>query len=512
MTDSTKGAVWHLQTPEALQDFASRLAPFLSASDFIGLRGDLGAGKTTFAQGLLKALGIEKGVTSPTYQLVHAHSAGVRTVYHCDFYRIGPFEEEDIGFREMCETGAVVAEWPEMLRCALPENRLEVRIVEENDGRQVSLIGFGAWQRKLHRFREICSFLAPLGWKEAACVAIKGDASARLFSRLGGSRGTAMLMDWPPLPDGPPIRDGKPYCDIAHLAREGEPFLAVSNWLRNEAGLSAPAVFSGDRDRGLYLVEDLGDAVFGQLVAEGKPLEPLYALAVDGLLALRASNPPQILPGHYGAYSVPEFDREAFEIEIDLLIEWYFKLSGETESRSRRADSFLAAWSPLLDWLQDEPKSLILRDYHSPNLLLCPERDDLRRLGVIDFQDALWGHPAYDLVSLLQDARLDVPDESEAALFARYCDAAEKADARFDRGAFAKAYAILGAQRNTKILGIFARLSLRDGKHGYLAHLPRIARYLLKNLSHPDLKPLKAWYEDHLKILLSAGESPAVSA
>lgn len=321
-----------------------------------------------------------------------------------------------------------------------------------------------------------------------------------------------MLMDWPPLPDGPPIRDGKPYCDIAHLAREGEPFLAVSNWLRNEAGLSAPAVFSGDRDRGLYLVEDLGDAVFGQLVAEGKPLEPLYALAVDGLLALRASNPPQILPGHYGAYRVPEFDREAFEIEIDLLIEWYFKLSGETESRSRRADSFLAAWSPLLDWLQDEPKSLILRDYHSPNLLLCPERDDLRRLGVIDFQDALWGHPAYDLVSLLQDARLDVPDESEASLFARYCDAAEKADARFDRGAFAKAYAILGAQRNTKILGIFARLSLRDGKHGYLAHLPRIARYLLKNLSHPDLKPLKAWYEDHLKISLSAGESPAVSA
>ena len=129
----------------------------------------------------------------------------------------------------------------------------------------------------------------------------------------------------------------------------------------------------------------------------------------------------------------------------------------------------------------------------------------LARLGAIDFQDALWAHPAYDLVSLLQDARLEVPEESERLLFERYCEGAAKADPNFDCASFAKAYAILGAQRNTKIAGIFARLSLRDGKHGYLAHLPRIARYLFRNLAHPDLKPLNAWYEAHLHPLADTG-------
>jgi aminoglycoside/choline kinase family phosphotransferase len=309
-----------------------------------------------------------------------------------------------------------------------------------------------------------------------------------------------MLMDWPPVSDGPPIRDGRPYCQIAHLARKGAPFIAVSDWLRLKAGLSAPAVAAFDLDRGLFLIEDLGDAVFGALIAEGEPLDPLYALAVDGLLAIPSSKPPRDLPmAHAAPYRVPEFDREALEIELDLLPQWYFKLfpaHGASETLSR---TFFEAWSPFLDWLGKQEKDLVLRDYHSPNLLLCGERSGLAKLGVIDFQDAVWGHPAYDLVSLLQDGRLDVPEESERALYARYCDGTAKADPSFDAVSFAKAYAILGAQRNTKILGIFARLSLRDGKNGYLAHLPRIQRYLFRNLAHPDLKPLRAWYEANLK-------------
>ncbi|MGA9549379.1 MAG: phosphotransferase, partial [Rhodomicrobium sp.] len=300
--------------------------------------------------------------------------------------------------------------------------------------------------------------------------------------------------------DGPPIRDGRPYCQIAHLARKGAPFIAVSDWLRLRAGLSAPAVAAFDLDRGLFLIEDLGDAVFGALIAEGEQLNPLYALAVDGLLAIRASRPSRDLPMAHGApYRVPEFDREALEVELDLLPQWYFKLFPAPEPSETLSRTFFEAWSPFLDWLGKQEKDLLLRDYHSPNLLLCEERSDLRRLGVIDFQDAVWGHPAYDLVSLLQDGRLDVPEESERALYARYCEETAKADPGFDAVSFAKAYAILGAQRNTKILGIFARLSLRDGKNGYLAHLPRIGRYLFRNLAHPDLKPLRAWYEANLK-------------
>ncbi len=170
--------------------------------------------------------------------------------------------------------------------------------------------------------------------------------------------------------------------------------------------------------------------------------------------------------------------------------------------------SFFEAWSPFLDWLEGQPKELALRDYHSPNLLLCAERDGLARLGVIDFQDAVLAHPAYDLVSLLQDARLEVPVETERLLYARYCEGAAEQDAGFDPASFAKAYAILGAQRNTKIIGIFARLSMRDGKHGYLAHLPRIERYLHRGLAHPDLKPLRAWYEANLRPAAGGGFPP----
>ncbi len=491
--------MWDLSTPEALKALASRLAPFVSPMDFIALYGDLGAGKTTFVQGLLAALGVEETVTSPTYQIVHSYAAPRHTIYHCDFYRVGPGEDEEIGLSEMCSAGAVLVEWPGVIRRNLPPDRLDVRIEGDGNARRVSLAGVGAWQRKLARFREIEAFLEANGWDGAQYIAIRGDASARLFSRLKRGANVIMLMDWPPVSDGPPIRDGRPYCQIAHLARKGIPFIAVSDWLRLNAGLSTPAVATFNLDRGLFLVEDLGDAVFGALIAEGQPLDPLYALAVDGLLAIRASKPPRDLPMMNAAsYRVPDFDREALEVELDLLQQWYFKLfpaRGTSETLSR---TFFDAWSPLLDWLGKQHKDLILRDYHSPNLLLCRERSGLGQLGVIDFQDAVWGHPAYDLVSLLQDARLEVPEETERTLYARYCESACKANPNFDPASFTKAYAILGAQRNTKILGIFARLSLRDGKQGYLAHLPRIQRYLVRNLAHPDLKPLQAWYEAHL--------------
>jgi N-acetylmuramate 1-kinase len=488
-----------LENPEAMKALASRLASFVAPVDFIALYGDLGAGKTTFAQGLLPALGVVDAVTSPTYQLVHTFNVQDRTIHHLDFYRLSPGDEEELGFREMCSAAAVLAEWPDVTGAALPADRLEVRIEGDDGTRHVSLTGFGAWEGKLARFRKIDAFLSSIGWAASSCTAVRGDASARLFSRLERGAEKAMLMDWPPQSDGPPIRNGRPYCAIAHLAREGTSFIAISGWLRGKAGVSAPAVLAADVSSGLYLIEDLGDGVFGRLIGGSAGLQELCMLAVEGLLAVRSSGPPRDVPTGSGAiYRVPDFDREALEVEIGLLLEWYFRLLGE-EAAPKLASSFFEAWSPFLDWLESQPKALVLRDYHSPNLLLCEGREGLRQLGVIDFQDAVWGHPAYDLVSVLQDARLEVPETIERALFAHYCKGAQKASPEFDGAAFAKAYAILGAQRNTKIIGIFARLSLRDGKHGYLAHLPRIARYLSRNLAHPDLKPLAAWYEAHLR-------------
>ena len=203
--------MWELQTPEAMKALASRLAAFVSPVDFIALYGELGAGKTTFAQGLLPALGVTEAVTSPTYGLVHGYTAAGRKINHCDFYRLGPGEEEETGFREMCAASIVIAEWPEIVEAALPASRLEVRIEGDGKTRSVSLTGFGAWQQKLARFREIDAFLVKHGWGDARCTAVRGDASARLFSRLERDGETVMLMDWPPQtrrpanPQRPPI-------------------------------------------------------------------------------------------------------------------------------------------------------------------------------------------------------------------------------------------------------------------------------------------------------------------
>ena len=308
-----------------------------------------------------------------------------------------------------------------------------MRIEGEGSSRSVSLAGFGAWERKLARFREIEAFLEANGWDGAQCIAIRGDASARLFSRLERGANVVMLMDWPPVSDGPPIRDGRPYCQIAHLARKGAPFIAVSDWLRLKAGLSAPEVAAFDLDRGLFLVEDLGDAVFGTLIADGEALDPLYALAVDGLLAIRASKPPRDLPmAHAASYRVPGFRPRGAGGRVGPAPAMVFQaVSGARRVRDAFSHIFRSVVAlSRLAWEAGEgphPQGLSFAQPSS-----CAGSGAVwRRLGVIDFQDAVWGHPAYDLVSLLQDARLEVPEESERALYARYCEGAAKADPRF---------------------------------------------------------------------------------
>jgi aminoglycoside/choline kinase family phosphotransferase len=203
-------------------------------------------------------------------------------------------------------------------------------------------------------------------------------------------------------------------------------------------------------------------------------------------------------------HDVPPFDLDAMQIELALILDWYVPaLTGGPASPDQRA-SFAAAWRPVLERILDLPSQLVLRDFHSPNLLWLPERTGARRAGVIDFQDALIGPAAYDLVSLLQDARLDVAADIETELLDYYCAEAPHTQPGFDPARLRWAYAALGAQRNTKILGIFARLARRDGKPRYLAHIPRIWRYLARDLAHPELSSLAEWYDSHLPVQLRA--------
>ncbi len=303
------------------------------------------------------------------------------------------------------------------------------------------------------------ALLSRAGWSAARAEALAGDASARRYERLHHpeSGATAVLMD-------APVQAGEDVRPFARIARH-----------LHGLGLSAPQVLAEDAPGGYLLLEDLGDALFARLL-EAHPVQEraLYTAATDLLVALhRAPLPP----------GIAEYDPPLMGELAALALDWYAPdpvPHAEREAFVRQIAQLCAEHTARRD-------VLILRDYHAENLIWLPGRAGVARVGLLDFQDAMAGHPAYDLVSLLQDARRDVAAGTEAEMLAHYA-----AVTGIDRAGFATAYAVLGMQRNLRILGVFARLCLRDGKPRYLDYLPRVWAYLRRDLAHPALAPLRA--------------------
>jgi tRNA threonylcarbamoyl adenosine modification protein YjeE len=489
-----------------LRRLGEELAFIARRGDLIALSGELGAGKTTLARAIIRALtgNPAEEIPSPTFTLVQSYATPRMPVAHFDLYRLGsPAELDELGLDLALQEGIAAVEWPEQAEGSLPRERLSVRIDDTGapDTRRVTLTGTADWVERLGRLAAMRA-VSEAGGMNGACELryLQGDASVRRYGRFvcAGQPGT-ILMDWPRQPDGPPIRHGLPYSRLAHLAEDVRPFVAVAEALR-AAGLTVPGIKAQDLANGFLLLDDLGDRVFGREVMAGTADQAeLWRAATEALVELHSYPPSAALPvSGADAHQLPHYDRDAMAIETELLVDWYWPaLRGTPTPESERAE-FVSLWSAIFERLAQMPVGWVLRDYHSPNLLWLPERQGIARVGVIDFQDAMRGPAAYDLVSLLQDARVDVAPELEADLFNYYCSAVAARDASFDRDAFAFAYAALGAQRNTKIVGIFARLARRDGKPGYLQHIPRLWRYLERDLAHPQLSALKRWYDRHL--------------
>jgi aminoglycoside/choline kinase family phosphotransferase len=304
-------------------------------------------------------------------------------------------------------------------------------------------------------------------------------------------------MDAPRMPDGPPVRNGLPYSRIAHLAEDVRPFVAVGRAL-SDAGLAVPRIDAHDLEAGLLLLEDLGDLTFGRALALGHDQRRLWLAAIDTLITLRRHPPRGMSLPDGTEYRLPRFDRAALEIEIELILDWYWPAAKGAPVPDDVRREFQALWRPVLDRMLAAPPGIFLRDFHSPNLFWLPDREGARQVGVIDFQDSLAEPWAYDVASLLQDARVDVPAGLERDGLERYMAAVAAFDPAFDRTAFLSAYASFGAQRNTRLVGLWVRLAKRDGKPHYMQHMPRTRDYLARNLDHPDLAALRVWYEQHL--------------
>ncbi|RMF10539.1 MAG: hypothetical protein D6763_05405 [Alphaproteobacteria bacterium] len=325
-----------------------------------------------------------------------------------------------------------------------------------------------------HREQRVRRFLDRHGWGDAVRACLAGDASFRRYERLSRDGRCVVFMDAPP-----------PREDV-------RPFLAITRILR-DAGLSAPDVFAEDPGAGFLLLEDLGDDLFSRVLARDPSRErALYEAAVDCLLALHGANTPTEITLDHGTYRVPPYDLARYLDEVALFVDWHVPALRGDPLTARERDHFLDLWRAALAPVRDVRDVLVLRDYHADNLVWLPERDGPGRVGLLDYQDAVLGHPAYDLVSLLEDARRDVPPALAEAMVARYLGARPELDA----DTFRAAYALLGAQRNTKIIGIFTRLFARDGKPSYLDLIPRVWGLLERDLEHPALAALKDWFDD----------------
>jgi N-acetylmuramate 1-kinase len=499
---TTGGASFSVTLPneQAMAGFMTDFACALEPGDLVTLSGDLGAGKTTFARALIRYLAGDEAieVPSPTFTLMQTYELPRFTLVHADLYRLsGAAELTELGFDDLPDGAVVLLEWPDRAAGLLPADRFDITFTLAPalgaEVRNARLTGYGAFGARAERIALIRDFLDDAGYGAAQRHRMQGDASTRIFERLMLDGETTVFMNAPPRPDGPPVRDGNPYSAIAHLAEDTIPYVAMAGGLRDR-NLSAPAILSADPAHGLIIMEDLGD----ERIVAGDPPAPIearYEAAIDLLISLHRRKLPAALPvAPELDYELPRYDMNALLIEAELLLDWYLVAAGAPAADDAR-ETFIALWRDALEPALDAPPTWVLRDFHSPNLLWLADREDVARIGVLDFQDAVIGSAAYDVASLLQDARVDVPEAMELALLSRYIRSRLSDNANFDTAGFTRLYATLAAQRATKILGIFARLDRRDGKPQYLRHMPRLWNYLQRALAHPALAPLKDWYD-----------------
>ena len=346
-------------------------------------------------------------------------------------------------------------------------------------------------------------FLAAAGLADAARDPLPGDASTRRYERLTTPDGRSlMLMDQAASAESPPAdpswtpeqRLASGWNATARLsAGRIEAFAAVADHLRR-LGLAAPEIIAVDAAAGLAVLEDFGDDLFARVIERGEPEEPLYLAAVEALATLHAAGAPEVLAGPAGDWPLQVYDETALQGGADLFVEWLPKLDRELPFDAEAIADWRAAWAPVVARGAAGATVMAHRDYHAENLIRLSGRSGAAMVGMIDFQDAVRAHPSWDLHSLLQDARRDVPPELEAKALDHYFHIYPQVD----RAEFMRDYAGLAALNEARILGIFARLIVRDDKPRYAAFMPRMWDHLNANLAKPGLEMVAAWFDRHV--------------
>lgn len=481
-----------LKDEAATIEFGEDLALALKAGDCLALSGDLGAGKSTLARAFLRAMAddAELEVPSPTFTLVQSYDLRI-PVSHFDLYRLADVSElDELGFEEALSEGICLVEWPENALAALPKSRLTATFSHLGDGRTVTITGEAAALARIERSLAIRAFLRLHGHGHAKRRHLSGDASARAYERiLMPGEPARILMDSARHKPGPILQDGKYYQQLAHIAEDVIPFVAVAHDIRTK-GFCAPDIYEADLDAGILLIEDLGGE--GILDAEGQPIAERYLESVRVLAHLHAQPATRDISLGAVTHHIPDFDRTAMKIETSLLLDWYLPWKRGEKASDAERHGYFAVWDQLIDLLASSEKKLLLRDFHSPNIIWRGERAGFERIGIIDFQDSMIGPTAYDVASISQDARVTIKPGLRDAMLSLYCSE-RHALGSFDEATFRRDWHLMSAQRNCKLVGIWVRLMQRDGKPVYMKHMPRTFSYLEVALRHEALAPLRDW-------------------
>lgn len=480
------------------RQLANDIALILKPGDALCLSGDLGAGKSTFARSLIRALADDDTleVPSPTFTLVQTYDLDRLVLSHFDLYRLEePEEIDELGLDELLVEGAVLVEWPEKAEAALPANALWIRISHAQEAEEKRIFQFSSnelsWKKRLEATLDVRTFLEAASFEKCRRNYLAGDASLRQFEKIEKENQTSVLMLWPFQANDLP-GEVRAYMQRAHLATDCRSVVAIGSELRSR-GFGAPEIYAADLQQGFVLSQYLGSET---IVSQNKPVRERYLAAVDVLARMHSLQwPDEIVLSDSSIYQVPEYSNEALIAEASLFLEWFVPYTTQGAQTAAQSAVFKELWQQALDAISDAQRGWVLRDFHSPNLLWQEKARAEFPIGLIDFQDTVVGPVAYDVGSLLFDARTDINPDLETELFKTYIQARQKADILFDQEAFSKAYAVMSAQRISKILGIFVRLAQRDLKPGYLSHLPRMLDYLNRVLQNPILSDLKDWYQ-----------------
>lgn len=501
----------------ATESLAKRIASGLQPRDVLLLYGDLGAGKTTLTRAILQAL--DPAITevpSPTFTLVQTYDTPKGPVHHYDLYRIKSSDElDELGWDDALAEGITIVEWPERLGNRKPGGAKVVRLTIGSAGdvtgdRHAIIEGISiADAYKQDRSELIESFIAQSNWRGAVRVHMSGDSSIRSYDRLTLDGKTAVLMN-APLNEANIIckpgmseenRQKLGYFAMRRLAGARiDAFVCTADWLRAH-GMSAPEVYEFDEAKGLAIIEDFGDDQYWEMLEKPKaghtaPEREMYLAATDVLIRADALPVPASFDYRGMSWPLLSFDTLAMDTEAELFLNWYVdKYRGLPVTDAMRAD-YRAAFHQMYKVFDTAPPALIQRDFHSPNLMWLPERDGIKRVGLLDFQDSVAGHPAYNLMFLLHDARRDVPANVQAEVKERYY--AGRGFTAQQRADFDAAIDVYVALSNARLTSFPVRMKISNNLPQYMVFLPRIERYFFQSTRRQACAPLAAWFAKYL--------------